>query len=120
MRSGAISFVVLLCALLLSACHKDPVAQLKDGAKLRAEVLKLMGLPEGDVPKTSWTAPIKELKPLAVTREKDNVKILLAHERGKFSVGYHIYPDGQHRPSTQGVWVEKTAFEGIYIYKTQY
>jgi hypothetical protein len=120
MRSGPFTIIALICALLVSACHKDMVPPLKDAARLRAEALKLMELPQGDVPKTQWPGSVKDLKPLSVTRESDNIKILLAHERGKFSVGYHIYPDDQHRPSTRGVWIEKTGVEGIYIYKTQY
>lgn len=120
-RSGFLIIVVLLCACLFSACHKEVVAPLKDPAKLRADAARLLQeLPPGDIPKTTWPPSIKALNPLQVTREPDNIKILLAHENGKFSVGYHVYADNEHRPSTQGVWVEKTGFEGIYIYKTQY
>ncbi|MGZ5543576.1 MAG: hypothetical protein ACXWIU_02780 [Limisphaerales bacterium] len=97
------------------------MAQLKDPAKLRADAVKLLEiLPPGNVPKSQWPASFKALNPLSVTREPDNIKILLAHERGRFSVGYHIYADNERRPSTQGVWVEKTGFEGVYIFKTQY
>ncbi len=121
-RSGPFAIVVLLCAFFLSACHKEAVAPLKDPAKLRSDAVKMLedAVPVGDVPKSQWPASIKALKPISVMKELDNIKILLAHEQGRYSVGYHIYRDADRKPSTQGVWVEKTAFEGIYIYKTQY
>jgi len=107
--------------MLACGCHKEVVPQLTDGAKLRADAVRLLeGLPLGEVPKSQWPASVKALKPLAVTREADNIKILLAHEPGKFSVGYHVYREAQRTPSMQGVWIEKTGFEGIYLYKTQY
>lgn len=116
-----LSVFLLLCALLFSGCHKDSVAPLKDPAKLRSDAARMLQeLPPGNVLKSQWPPSIKALNPMSVTRESDNIKILLAHENGRFSLGYHIYPDNDHRPSTQGVWVEKTGFEGIYIYKTQY
>jgi hypothetical protein len=121
MRSGLFTFVVLLCGLVMSACHKQTVEPLKNPAQLRADAMKMLkDLPVGDVPKAHWPESIKALKPLSVTREADDVKILVAQERGKFSVGYQVFRDGQRRPSTQGVWIEKTGFEGVYIYKTQY
>lgn len=120
-RSGLFAFALMLCALVFSACHKETIPPLNNPAQLRADAIKLLkDLPAGDVPKTQWPASIKALNPLSVTRETDNIKILVTHERGKFSVGYHVYADGQKRPSTQGVWIEKTGFEGVYMFKTQY
>jgi hypothetical protein len=121
MRSGSFTFVILLCALFVSACHKETVAPLNNPALLRADAMKMLkDLSPGDVPKAQWPESIKALNPLSVTRERDHIKILVAHEGGKFSVGYQVFADGQRRPSTQGVWIEKTGFEGVYMYKTQY
>ena len=121
LRSGPFTAMVLLCALFLSACHKETVAPLQNPAQLRADAMQMLkDLPVGDVPKSQWPASIKALKPMAVTREVDDIKILVAHERGKFSVGYQVYRDGKRRPSSQGVWIEKTGFDGVYRYKTQY
>lgn len=114
--------VSVLCALLFFGCSKSTVdTHLKDPATLRADAMRMLkDLPGGDVPKTQWPKSIKALNPLSVTREADNINILLAHERGKFSVGYHVFRDPDKRPSMAGVWLEKTGFEGIYVYKTQY
>lgn len=118
---GLFIFLTVLCALVVVACHKQTVEPLQNPAQLRADAMKMMkDLPVGDVPPAQWPESIKALKPLSVTREADDIKILVAHERGKFSVGYEVFRDGQRRPSTQGVWIEKTGFEGVYLYKTQY
>jgi hypothetical protein len=121
LKIAPFALLALACALVFCACHKDAIQPLQDGAKLRADAARMLDdLPLGDVSKYQWPASIKALKPLAVTREPDNIRILLAHQQGKFSMGYHVFRDAAHPPSTRGVWIEKTESEGIYIYKTQY
>ena len=48
------------------------------------------------------------------------MRILLKQERGKFAGGYEVFENTQLSPPTQGVWVQKTQFKGIYQYRTWY
>src|SRR6476620_2772761 len=110
MRTCGFTSIFLLCAFLLSACHKQEVdTKLKDPSTLRADAMRMLdNLPLGDVPTAAWPNSIKALKPLSVTRETDNIKILLAHEDRRFSVGYHVFRTKSSMPSMRGVWIEKT------------
>src|SRR4051794_11580925 len=109
----AILLLTLGCSILLCACHKETFPPLLNAPNLRADAIRLLDDPSlGDIPKSQWPPSIKALNPLSVTRESDNIKILLYHERGKFSGGYHVYRDTKHSPSTQGVWVQKSGFDG--------
>ena len=119
----ATRYLLLLAAsLTLVSCGKRPqLPPLKDGQSLRQDCIGLMQqFSEGPIPKGDWPASVKSLKPIAVTRERDHVRILLKQERGKFAGGYEVFENTQLSPPTQGVWVQKTQFKGIYQYRTWY
>jgi hypothetical protein len=114
-------FASLIFSVLFVACNRAAFPPLKNGDALRLDcVLLLEKFPEGEIPNYSWPASIKDLKPVGVVREKDNIKIWLYQERGKFAGGYHVFGDPQFSPSTKGVWIEKTKYKGIYVFKTAY
>lgn len=99
----------------------DELAELKDGQKLQLDCARLMEqFPSGKIPTNLWPRSIRELEPISVTREPNNIRILLKQERGKFTVGYDVFANLQLSPSTQGVWVQKTKTKGVYIFKWQY
>jgi hypothetical protein len=116
-----IGIVVIGFAVLLFSCKQKEMPGIKDGNKLQQDCVRLMGLIEaGEVPAKLWTRSIKDLEPIRVTRETNNIRILVRQERGKYTVGYDIFSDPQFAPSTQGVWVQKTKFKGVYVFKMPY
>ena len=118
---GIFQLAVIFCLASSVSCKRNDIPALDDGKKLQADCVRLMlQYPQGPISSTLWPNSIKELKPMSVIREENNIRILLKHEDGKFSVGYHVYSDPQLAPSTQGVWIQKTKTRGVYIYKTAY
>ncbi len=77
-------------------------------------------LPKGPVAKDLWPRSVKALKPIRVELMADRITILLQHEDRRFSMGYDVYADPKTTPSTHGVWIQKTPWKGVFIYKTQY
>src|ERR1041384_7018887 len=114
--------LLLAASLMLVSCgQKAQIPPLKDGQALRQDCIKLMQqFPDGQILSSDWPASVKALKPIAVTRERDCVRILLKQERGKFAGVYAVFENAQLSPSTQGVWVRKTEFKGVYQYRTWY
>ena len=118
---GVQQFAVLIFAVFLMACHRQDMADLDSGKQLQIDCVHLMGkVSIGEIPATLWPRSIKDLKPIRVTRQENSIRILTAQERGKFTVGYDVFADGQMSPSTQGVWVQKTKTKGVYIFKMAY
>jgi hypothetical protein len=113
--------MVLGLAVLLFACKGKEMPALKDGNKLQQDCVRLMQLfDSGEIPSKMWMRSIKDLEPIRVTREKDNIRILVRQERGKYTVGYDVFADAQLVPSIQGVWVQKTKFKGVYVFQMPY
>lgn|GEM_PF-6133172 len=112
---------MFVSSLLLASCSREVITPLQDGAKLRQDCGRLLEqFPLGEIPKNQWPRSVLNLKPMRVAREQNDIQILIHQEPGKFSGGYYVYLDAQLSPSTQGVWIEKTEFKGIYVFKTQY
>jgi hypothetical protein len=112
---------LLFCSVCLTACQRKEVASIEDGKKLQEDCARLMTQYQaGEIPMKILPRSIKDLKPIRVTREENNIRILLEHERGKFTVGYDVFANLQLSPSTKGVWVQKTKFKGVYIFKMAY
>jgi hypothetical protein len=112
---------LLVCAVALASCRREELPSIADGSKLQQDCARLMGqFRPGEIPNNALPRSIRDLKPIRVTREQDNIRILVQQERGKFTVGYDIFADVQKSPSTQGVWVQKTKFRGVYIFKLAY
>lgn len=114
--------VVLAASLLLVSCGKKAsLPPIKDGQSLRRECVALIQqFPEGTIPSNGWPKAVRALKPIRVTRERDHIRILLRQERGKFAGGYEVFENPELSPPTQGVWVQKTEFRGVYQYRTWY
>ena len=117
-------FLLIGCFVLLAGCSKpkgDELANLENGQKLQQDCARLMEqFPSGVIASNIWPRSIRELEPISVTREPNNIRILIKQERGKFTVGYDVFANLQLSPSTQGVWVQKTKTKGVYIFKWQY
>src|SRR4051812_21765462 len=111
-------FAVIVCVLLLG-CSRSVLPQLKNGEGLRADCAILMSkYAEGQpVPKEAWPRSVKDLKATRVDREKTGVRIYVAEKRGDFKGGYCVFLDPQFAPSTQGVWIRKTEYKGIYQFR---
>ncbi|MBA4148234.1 MAG: hypothetical protein H0X66_08960 [Verrucomicrobia bacterium] len=113
-------WLLIGCVGILLGCEPkgDELADLKDGQKLHQDCVRLMEqFPSGEISKQIWPRSIRELKPIRVTREPNNIRILIKQERGKFTVGYDVFANLQLSPPTQGVWVQKTKTRGVYIFK---
>ena len=110
-------YVLFVAGLLLSACNrKAEFSPLKNGEGLRVDCSILMNsFPEGEISKGVWPRSVKDLKPTRVVREKNAVRIFV--EAKQFRGGYWVSPDPQSAPSTQGVWIQKTEFKGIYQFR---
>ncbi|MFN7139040.1 MAG: hypothetical protein ACK4UN_06860 [Limisphaerales bacterium] len=120
-RLWQICFVAGFLFLLIGCRQKDEMAELKDGHKLLLDCVRLMDqFPSGEISKELWPKSVRDLKPIRVTRERDNIRILVKQESGKYTVGYDVFADPRKSPSAQGVWVQKTKVKGIYIFKLQY
>lgn len=120
-KETALFLVVLVASLFLVACHRAEFPAIKDGAMLRIECGNLMNqFSGGEIPPTNWPRSVKDLKPIRVVREPDAIRIFTHARRGKFTGGYCVFLDSQLTPSTQGVWIQKTEFKGVYIFKRGY
>jgi hypothetical protein len=122
---GMIFFLraVLFSLLLLAAgCRKSQdLPEVADGFRLQQDCAALLAqLPPGDVPPHAWPKSVAALKPSRVERQPNNIRILLRHNGGKYSVGYDVFANTHLSPSTQGVWVQKTKWKGVWIFKLQY
>ena len=113
-------FPVLVLSLLLAACGRKASTPPVSGEQLRLDCIRLLQLPEGEIPKDTWPKSVAELKPLKVERQSDRIAILQRHEDRKFSQGYYVFADPQSSPSTRGVWIQRTEWKGVFIFKTQY
>lgn len=108
--------------ILLIGCKPSrELSELENGGKLQQDCARLLTqFQPGDIPKNLWPLSIKQLKPIRVTREDSKIRILVQQEQGKFTVGYDVFSDTRLAPSTQGVWVQKTKFKGVWIFKLPY
>jgi len=112
---GRISAAVVL-SLLLVACNHSELPKLEKGEALRADCAILMGkFSEGEIPQDAWPRSVKDLKPTRVVREQNAVRIFVQEKN--FHTGYYVSPNLQAAPSTQGVWIRKTEFKGIYQFR---
>ena len=116
----------LICCLgcigLLLGCNRQQdLADLSDGEKLRQDCVRLMEqFPAGEISSEIWPRSIRDLEPIRVTRQPNNIRIVVQQERGKFTLGYDVFANPQLSPSTKGVWVQRTRVKGVYIFKLQY
>ncbi len=115
---GSLRLVLAVSTLLLTACNRaNDIPPVKNGGGLRADCSILMNsFPEGEIAKNVWPRSVKELEPTRVVREKNAVRIFVETEG--FRGGYWVSADLQAAPSTQGVWIRKTEFKGIYQFRT--
>ncbi len=113
--------VICFFSLLLIACRRDTFPTIQDGPALVQECAALLvQFPEGEIPKAKWPRSIAALHPIRVLRQPDDIQIWLYEQRGKFAGGYDVFANPLLAPSNQGVWVQKTAFKGVYLFKINY
>jgi hypothetical protein len=106
---------------LLTACSREAFQKVENGDQLRKDCVGLLEkYTGGEIPKGAWPKSIQALKPIQVTREGGNIRILMYQKPGKFTGGYCVYADANLTPSTKGVWVQKTGFKGVYRFETAY
>jgi hypothetical protein len=111
-------FAAIALGGFLTGCNRADLPPLKNGEGLRADCAILMNsFPEGEIPQSVWPRSVKELKATRVEREKMNIRIYVVEKRGNFRGGYCVFLDPQLAPSTQGVWIQKTEFKGIYQFR---
>ncbi len=114
-------FMAMIFSLFLAACGRNSAAlPPANPEQLRLDCIHLLSQPEGEIASDKWARSITALKPLEVSRDADHIVITQQHEDGRFSRGYYVYADPQTIPPGKGVWIQKTEWKGIYIYKTQY
>jgi hypothetical protein len=106
---------------LLTACSRETFRKIENGEQLRRDCVELLDkYAGGEIPKGAWPKSVQVLKPMHVTREAENIRILMYQKQGKFAGGYCVFRDVSQAPSTKGVWVQKTAFKGVYRFETAY
>jgi len=111
-------FAVVGLSLFLVGCNRSELPKLEKGEALRVDCAILLDqYPEGEIPKEAWPRSIKDLKPIRVAREKNGLRIFTFEKNGRYTGGYCVFPDPQFVPSTQGVWIRKTEFKGIYQFR---
>ncbi|MDB6121402.1 MAG: hypothetical protein JWQ71_395 [Pedosphaera sp.] len=114
-------FTLFVASLMLVSCRHDTFPSIKDGDALRNDCIRLLEqFPQSEIPKAGWPRSVQALKPIRVTGRSNHIEILLHQEPGKFTGGYDVFADPQLSPSNQGVWVQKTAVKGVYIFKMPY
>jgi hypothetical protein len=105
-------------SLFLVACNRGDLPKLEKGEALRADCAILLNkYPEGEIPKAAWPRSVNDLKSIRVVREKDGIRIFTFEKNGRYTGGYCVFSDPQFAPSTQGVWIRKTEFKGIYQFR---
>jgi hypothetical protein len=114
--------ILVGCVAMFTACKPNKeLPELTNGLQLQQDCVRLLqDFQRGPVVETHWPRSIRELKPMSVSREENKIRILLRREQGKYTVGYDVFADINMAPSTQGVWVQKTKFKGVWIFKLQY
>jgi hypothetical protein len=113
------SLSVLFAILMLASCGRSPITKVENGNALRADCVRLLNdMPLGDIEPKQWPRSIQDLKPVRVVREENDIKIWTAQHTPQGSTGYYVFPNVQLSPPTKGIWIEKTEFQGIFIFKS--
>jgi len=111
-------FAGVASALLLAGCHRSGYPGIKDDGALRRDCVRLLEeSPPGEIAPEKWPKTVAALHPLQVQHEGDSIRIWTHKERGKYANGYYVFRDGQSSPPSQGVWIKRTPFVGIYRFE---